>query len=259
MTSLARLERPEYTGENRCWPCTVGNAVILTVGCLALALVSPLFALVVLLVGSGAIALRGYLVPYTPELTARIRERLVGESDRRRTGSLTTANETDGERTLAALLEAGVLVADGERLFLDEAFREAWRAEMDRLGGLSGGGLVEEVDATLGGFDAELIEADRPLVAVLGPDGGEAWVSFPVAIGELGADRALSGRTSLSKSERLAAARALRAFLDRCPACETPTEELDPRGCCGNPRTRRTEPVLACPACDEWLYRFDSE
>lgn len=74
---LERLRQPEYTGENRCIPCTVTNVVI-TVG-LVLAvwygwtvLVGSLAWLVgglVLVGGLAAIWLRGYLVPGTPTLT----------------------------------------------------------------------------------------------------------------------------------------------------------------------------------------------
>ena len=93
MGSLAAFKQPEYIGEKRCWPCTVGNSAILLACCLVLVLLSPLFSLIVLLAGMGTIALRGYLVPYTPELTARIRERIDRTPDPP-TGSLATA---DGE------------------------------------------------------------------------------------------------------------------------------------------------------------------
>ena len=75
---LARFKQPEYTGENRCLPCTVVNTIIALV--LSVAVVAGvarvanpaagLAAGVVLLGCSlGAIYLRGYLVPGTPELT----------------------------------------------------------------------------------------------------------------------------------------------------------------------------------------------
>ena len=69
---LERLRQPEYTGENRCLPCTVVNAII--AGALAAAatlLVTPVGGGVVLVLSLAAIYLRGYLVPGTPELTKR--------------------------------------------------------------------------------------------------------------------------------------------------------------------------------------------
>jgi hypothetical protein len=68
----ATLRQPEYTGENRCLPCTVVNAAITAVGSVAVGVVaSPVAGTVALTVGAAAIWLRGYLVPYTPQLTER--------------------------------------------------------------------------------------------------------------------------------------------------------------------------------------------
>lgn len=76
-TVLARLRQPEYTGENRCIPCTAANVVI-TIG-LSIGISygwvivgGPLAWLVggiVFFAGLAAIWLRGYLVPGTPVLT----------------------------------------------------------------------------------------------------------------------------------------------------------------------------------------------
>lgn len=75
---LDRFRRPEYTGENRCVPCTVFNLALSVVaaGGVALAVRSAAGSLAGLLVGGGlfalfaaAIYLRGYLVPGTPWIT----------------------------------------------------------------------------------------------------------------------------------------------------------------------------------------------
>jgi hypothetical protein len=85
---LDRLRRPEYTGENRCTPCTVVNtalAALLAAGAGGLAAAAtpagtgPVPAPVpglaagglVLAAGLASIHLRGYLVPGTPRLTKR--------------------------------------------------------------------------------------------------------------------------------------------------------------------------------------------
>ncbi|WP_436907274.1 hypothetical protein [Halosimplex marinum] len=76
----ARLRRPEYTGENRCLPCTVLNVGIASVGATMLGawLVAAGYrtaagavATAVLAASLAAIWLRGYLVPGTPTLTKR--------------------------------------------------------------------------------------------------------------------------------------------------------------------------------------------
>lgn len=68
---LGGLKNPEYTGENRCVPCTVVNALIAVAVSGLAALALPPLGLVVLAVSALLIYFRGYLVPGTPELTKR--------------------------------------------------------------------------------------------------------------------------------------------------------------------------------------------
>ncbi|TKX73588.1 hypothetical protein EXE46_13545 [Halorubrum sp. GN11_10-6_MGM] len=71
-TSLRdRIREPEYTGENRCVPCTVLNGVLAVALTAAAAVFGPVAAAVVLTASLGSIYYRGYLVPGTPELTKR--------------------------------------------------------------------------------------------------------------------------------------------------------------------------------------------
>lgn len=258
MDSLAAVRRPEYTGTNRCWPCTVANGAILLVGCLAVAIFSPLLALAVLFAGVGTIWLRGYLVPYTPHLTGRVRQALADKPDRPATGSLAPVEDDDlGERTLAAMIEIGVIRPDGERLHLAEGFVDGWRAEMRRLRALPDRELIDAIETTAEETAAEVLDGEHAFVVLTGPAGGEAWVTYPAMIAELATVGALDEHApSLSASDRLAAARALRAFLDRCPVCDSLVEERDPRGCCGNPREVEPGAVLVCPDCNQILHKF---
>lgn len=69
---LDSLRRPEYTGDNRCLPCTAVNVVVGILAGAAVAVVTGVeLGAAVLLVALLAIYLRGYLVPYTPTLTKR--------------------------------------------------------------------------------------------------------------------------------------------------------------------------------------------
>ncbi|WP_254762410.1 hypothetical protein [Natrinema marinum] len=65
------LKQPEYTGENRCEPCTVLNLLIAAVVGSLVARKSRLGGLVAVGVSLALIYLRGYLVPGTPTLTKR--------------------------------------------------------------------------------------------------------------------------------------------------------------------------------------------
>ena len=67
---VERLRQPEYTGENRCLPCTVVNVLLAALLAAALsALLTPVVGLLGFGVGLALVYLRGYLVPGTPELT----------------------------------------------------------------------------------------------------------------------------------------------------------------------------------------------
>ena len=65
------LKQPEYTGENRCEPCTILNLAIAAVVGSLVARKSRVGALLAVGVSIALIYLRGYLVPGTPTLTKR--------------------------------------------------------------------------------------------------------------------------------------------------------------------------------------------
>lgn len=82
--ALGRLARPEYTGENRCTPCTVVNLVFALAISIAVGRVRSLFALPTLVAATAVIYLRGYLVPGTPTLTRRyLPDRVLAAFDKR--------------------------------------------------------------------------------------------------------------------------------------------------------------------------------
>ena len=72
MSVVDSFRQPEYTGENRCGPCTAVN-LLLTAGASAAAwvLLAPWVAAGTFAAGAATIYLRGYLVPGTPALTKR--------------------------------------------------------------------------------------------------------------------------------------------------------------------------------------------
>ncbi|WP_255192545.1 hypothetical protein [Natronobeatus ordinarius] len=68
---LEPIRQPEYTGENRCVPCTVVNLVIAGVLSVAVARRSRRAGVLTAGISAALIYLRGYLVPGTPALTKR--------------------------------------------------------------------------------------------------------------------------------------------------------------------------------------------
>ncbi|RQG93160.1 hypothetical protein EA462_02860 [Natrarchaeobius halalkaliphilus] len=94
---LDRVRQPEYTGANRCVPCTAVNLGIAVVLAGGIAIVAPLAATLVLVSSVAVIYVRGYLVPGTPTLTERyVPDRLLAAFDKHpepRSGTL----ETNGD------------------------------------------------------------------------------------------------------------------------------------------------------------------
>ena len=268
MRSLDSLRRPGHTGSNRCWPCTAVNLAIVAVATLLLAVRRRRLAgVLVATVGVAAIALRGYVVPYTPKFAPKlvaaspIPDEIFGKQspDAPERDSL-TESDLDGETVLRELAAAGAIEADGELIRPTEAVDTAWHREMDRLSNASLDALADSVSeeiptiSAVEGFD----DADAQWLA-LGTGHGEL-LARPVAIAELAAYRALDDTVD-DRRLRLAGAQAFRMFLDSCPACGSELRESSAVSCCGgySDPTTAPEETLVCPSCRQRLYTFPSE
>ena len=264
---LAAVRRPEYTGTNRCWPCTLLNFAVLLGGCLVLTLLSPVVAVLTAFVGGAVIWVRGYLLPYTPEFAPRFASWLPfggptpkrRDRDRSARGSLSGTNDDElGEELVTRLLEADILVEDGEILRLDGEFRALWRSEMETVREMETPGLIEAIERTAPmPVEVEVLGEDRMQLVLTGPGGNEEWLSLPIAVAEIAVARAIDrAAPKLSTQLRTVAIRPLRAFLEECPLCEGPVIETSPNRCCGGVHDPSTAPdtVLACPECDRRLY-----
>jgi len=74
--ALGSVADPEHTGENRCLPCTLVNAVGVAVAAALLSRRRRSLGLLVAAVGATAVWLRGYVVPGTPRFAPRLVEPL---------------------------------------------------------------------------------------------------------------------------------------------------------------------------------------
>lgn len=243
---IDRLRRPEYTGENRCVPCTAVNLVIaclLAVGvwaALAAAGTRPAFAplalgAAVFLLAVAAIYLRGYLVPGTPWFTktyfpdwllrafekAPATESPAGAAV---AGGARTGGEDGREFDVEAVLEdAGATeeCADADDLCLVPAFREAWRAEVEAIRDAEGG--PRERTTALG---ADLTVNRRGEVLVARADGAIVgqWESEAAFLADVAAAEVLAERyppwADFGVAERGAVLNGLRLFVERCPSCD---------------------------------------
>ena len=221
---VAALRRPEYTGENRCLPCTVLNVAIGGVLALAAAVFSTALGAVVAVGAALLVYFRGYLVPGTPALTKRYLPRRVlrwfgkdplptVEVDPERG----FADPADLERTLVA---AGALeeTADGSDLRLTDGFAERWGAAMADVDREA---LAERVAAALD-CDPEEFESRgggvvlRSNHRVVAQWPSEAALVADAAAAGLLADR-VDGWDALPTAQRTVFLSGLRLFAEDCP------------------------------------------
>lgn len=257
MSVLDSIVRPEHTGDNRCYPCTVVNAVGVALVSFLVARRSRFGAVAVALVAGALIWLRGYVIPYTPQFGPQIADRLpiaFGHGPNDADPSDSIGGDTDPEAVLTGLFEAGVLVEDGD-LFLAEAFETAWNDRMADLRDLDDAALAANAAAAVP-FDAESgVQGNRLLVA--GPH--DLWLTRPVAIAETAALEALV-KWGVDRETAAKATHPLRTFLYQCPSCAGPLAETTYQNCCGGTRGVYGHPersVLACQACGALLFEFD--
>jgi len=288
-SAVDRLRNPEYTGENRCMPCTIANAIIAVglaagVGLAAVQVGTPTvaggLAVVVLALGAGSIALRGYLVPGTPTLTKRyFPDWLLAAFDKQpaptTAGGLaedSTAQapagtqrdeppeEVDVEETL---LRAGALeeCADVDDLCLQSAFESEWDREIEAVRSndaprqrlLDLLGVDEAGELTLEEFvDAFRVRYDGVHVG--------RWESEPAFHADVAAGRLLAERIDrwdrLTTAQRGALLNGLRLFLTTCPACggDVSMSVDTVESCCRSVEVAE----LACEDCGARLFESDA-
>ena len=119
---LDTLRQEEYTGENRCIPCTVVNVAIATLLAAVVATAAIELAIVLFAVSVLAIYFRGYLVPGTPTLTKRhLPDRVLEAFDKRpsRDGVEATVDDEQEWETLEKLDKYRENAVDPEQFLLD--------------------------------------------------------------------------------------------------------------------------------------------
>jgi len=282
---LDRFRQPEYTGENRCLPCTVVNVAIAWSGSLLVgtwlafvvdAAVAVAVAVGLLLAGLVAVWLRGYLVPGTPALTKRyLPERALSAFGKTpdeellvHPGERGVDSDSDSNPDLdveSVLLDVDALEpCRGDDYCLTDAFREQWHARTDDLDG-GGSDSDGEVDwavplSRLGvvdpDVDAELVDRNRSVVAVVDGQRVGIWESRPAARADLAAAAVLADRLddwdALGSEDRVRLTGGLRVFLETCPDCagvltfDTETRE----SCC----TSHEVAAVSCEDCGARLF-----
>jgi hypothetical protein len=254
--TLERLRQPEYTGENRCTPCTVANLCITAIVAAVLSIVAVPLGVGFAVLGVASIWLRGYLVPKTPELTKRyFPEWLLAKFDKQPMPEADPVppEEFDPE---TVLLEAGVVepCEIGDDLCLTDGFEADWRGWMGELADEKRlrAELADQLDVD---GDVSFDSYGDAYIAREGDSHIGQWESRAALLADLAAAKELPERVdgwpALNPRRRSQLLGGLRVFVEVCPACggavTTDTEVVE--SCC-----RSTTVVgVACDDCGDRL------
>ena len=255
---LTALRRPEYTGENRCLPCTAVNLVLAVALAAAAAFVSVPLGVAVAVGSLASISLRGYLVPGTPELTKRyLPERVLGWFGKADAPGPAAAVDFDA---VAFLDRASVVVDTGDDIALAPAFARRFDTAA----------LALDTEAAVTAASADLLGVDPDRVSFASDSGSwrvlvdgsilGRWESKPAFVADLAAHRTLSAWSdewaTVPGAARGRTLSAVRACLDTCPACAGEIRlGTDTVGSC----CREYEVVAAtCSDCDARLFETDA-
>lgn len=241
--SVSAFRQPEYTGENRCIPCTILNAAITifvagTVFVLSVSesmLVGSVIGVSVLVFGSVLIYFRGYLIPGTPQITSRYFPNWV----LRWFDKADPPDDIEPERVLQ---DIGAIeeCENGDDLCLTQAFEEHW---WDNMASLRDSDTTHEDLAALLDVDTQEITVnthDDAITATVNGNKIGQWESRAVLIADIAAAKefATSGNAlwhSLRTDQQGTVLNGLRVFLSQCPACDGPIDfesSITVRSCC---------------------------
>ncbi|WP_222919593.1 hypothetical protein [Natrinema sp. SYSU A 869] len=253
--ALVRLEQPEYTGANRCLPCTAVNVII------ALALAAGLGVAVSALAGTLAFAvslvligLRGYLIPGTPTITRRYLPERVLERFGKSTEAGPTIETVSPEELTTVLIAAGILTDQGDEIRLAAAFETRWDDRLANDGAADSS--TDEIESMLGATEVDRLDETS---FVLDGQKQVRWESSAALIADVAAAPGLrtriDGWTELEVDERRDLLTGLRLVRDRCPVCGsellTTAERLE--HCCRRPRIGIRS---VCEGCDRPLVEL---
>ena len=262
-----RYKSAEYTGKNRCLPCTIVNAgigVIVSAGAARLAMVSgwewaaaPV-ATVLIVISAVSIYFKGYLIPGTPTLTRRYLPRELLTMFGKETSQPAQSNDFDTERIL---VEAGTLreCKDGTDLCLTTDFEKRWQAAIEaiRETDVDREQLLDLLDLSADQVTFE----EYPMAFRMRIDGRDVgkWESQEAFFADVAAAELLEDRVSnwshLSAVRRGQLLSGLRLFLTQCPGCDG-SLSLDMNtveSCCSS----REVLVLSCDECKTRILESD--
>jgi hypothetical protein len=292
---LDRIRQPEYTGDNRCIPCTLVNLAISAIVCVALWLLRWPLAVGFAVLALGSIALRGYLVPGTPTLTKRyFPDRVLALFDKEpaptienRNIEMDTDTETDVDTdtdietdtdtdapddtpsldTEQILLGSGVVepCEDINDLCLASDFHEDWSDRKKTIveSDAEREALTEALDHDDSDGEGEIEFNDHGDAFTAHLDGRSVgqWESRAAFVADLAAARELPNWIdeweTLDATEQGTLVRGLRIFIETCPMCDGTVvpSQETVESCC----REHTVVAIACETCDARLFETVAE
>ena len=225
---MATLRNPEYTGENRCLPCTgvnLGIALVLTVlsfvflSMLVSTAMAALTAISVFIIATFVIWAWGYLVPGTPTLTQRYLPDRVHAWFGHEPPTLADDGSIDLEHLFldADLLEP--CVEEDDLCLRDEVAHDL----QDVVDSLDGKPDPDRFVTAIGmdGSDLDVFEQRNAVMLTVDGRHVASWPSSTALLADSAIAHVISDRLptwdSLSTEDRARAITGLRVFLDECP------------------------------------------
>lgn len=201
------------------------NLLVGAVGAAVLGLKWPIVGIGAFAVAVVLVALQDYLVPGTPELTARYLPDQIHQWFVHDETAFTAAAPDEEELNVERLLvERGILrpCDDGDDLCLEADFARSWRRTAVGIGP----GLHAGTAAPVVAVDPATVSVihGRNGVYLEGEDYRYQWISRGALLADVAADQVFTDRVSewstLPVAHRLTVLRGLRAFPDVCPLCD---------------------------------------
>ncbi|MFD1600627.1 hypothetical protein ACFSBX_16940 [Halobellus rarus] len=229
MSALSSLQKPEYTGDNRCIPCTLVNILISLVFGIAAVSISPILSVGVIVISLVLIYFRGYWIPGTPRLTKKFfpifvlkwfgkdpdggsaitsekdltffEDELAGEKDSNRTSGPVLTDETQNKLPNVEeigfeefFLTTGVLeiCKDSADLCLTSSFRSKWHQEISSIEDieLSGKDVVKALEVDSGSSEVELFEDGEQVILSIEDEISVQWPSYAALRADVTASKA---------------------------------------------------------------------
>lgn len=262
------LRRAEYTGDNRCLPCTAVNLCLVAVlAALGTALWAPA-GLAIAVAGLATVWLRGYVLPGTPELTRRYLPdtiaRYFGDPhDETSLVGITTDTRTPPDTHLTT---AGILTPEDDDYVLTADARSRWTDELNVLRNAdTDAALVERVADLLETTPDQLtVEPDTESARVSVHADGQLvgqWISEAAFVADAAAAPLARDNipewADIPPGQRGTILVALRVFVPSCPTCGGPVDfDIEQHaGCCWS----RDAYVLACTVadCGDAIFTID--